>query len=49
MEKRWGRDRCKINELCVFKIELPCYPSDWTHPLTLEFELLMKVDAVNPR
>jgi hypothetical protein len=47
MERRWGRDRCKINELCVFRIELPCYPSDWIEPLTIEFELLMKVDVVS--
>lgn len=42
----WGRDKCYVNEICVFRIELPCYPAIWTDALYLKFDLMVLVDKV---
>lgn len=46
MENSWGHDKTEINELCAFRIDLPCYPSIWSERLTLELELMVLIDTV---
>mgnify|MGYP000340695264 CR=1 FL=1 len=46
LEDKWGLDKAVINEMCLFRVDLPCYPSIWDEPLFLEVELLVMVDAV---
>lgn len=45
-EMRIARGRSMLNQLCVFRIDLPCYPQLWVDPLTVEIELLILVDPV---
>lgn len=46
MENRWGYNQLPINEIVVFRIELPCYPKMWTEHLYLETEVMILIDPV---
>jgi hypothetical protein len=46
MVNTWGRDKLHFNEICVWRIELPCYPNVWEHYLTLQIELMVLIDRV---
>jgi hypothetical protein len=46
MANSWGRDRMSVNEICVFRIELPCYPNIWQENITVKIDLLVLIEAV---
>lgn len=46
MECKNASSKFTINEMCVYRIDLPSYPQIWTEPLLLEIELLVLIDPV---
>jgi len=46
MECRSGTSKFFLNEMCVFRIDLPSYPNVWTDPLLLQIELMVLIDPV---
>ena len=44
LENKWGSNKAIVNEVCTFRIDLPCYPRLWSEPLFMEVELLIMVD-----
>lgn len=48
MANTWGRDKLHFNEICVWRLELPCYPSMWQDHLTLQVDLMVLIEKVLP-
>lgn len=46
MEYRRAKKTRLLNNMCLFRLELPCYPDIWTDPLILQSELLVQVNPV---
>ena len=46
MDSRQGSNRLLINQMFVFRIDLPCYPTPWSDGLVLELESLVMIDPV---
>lgn len=47
MDSRPGLNRLPINQMCLFRIDLPCYPYLWQDGLVLELEALVMIDPVS--
>ena len=48
IENRWGYNQLHIDEIIMFRIDLPCFPRVWQGHLYLETELMVMVDTVYP-
>lgn len=46
MDSRPGLNKQLINQICLFRIDLPCYPYLWQEGLILELEALVMIDPV---
>jgi hypothetical protein len=46
MDSRPGMNKLLIDKICLFRIDLPCYPYLWQDGLFLELEALVMIDPV---
>ncbi len=46
IEHRWSNNQLHLDEIILFRIELPCFPRVWHGHLYLETELMVMVDTV---
>lgn len=46
MDSRPGYNKLNINQISLFRIDLPCYPYLWQDGLYLELEALVMIDPV---
>ncbi len=44
VENKWGQRKININEVCIFRIDLNCFPNLWSEPLYIEISLMIMVD-----
>lgn len=47
MSNNWESAKLHFNEICVWRVELPCYPNVWQEHLTLQIDLMVLVDKVS--
>lgn len=46
MDSRHGLNKLNINQICVFRADLPSYPILWQEPMTMEMEIMIMIDPV---
>lgn len=46
VDHRPGLNRLLINQMCLFRIDLPCYPYLWQDGLMMELEAMVMIDPV---